>query len=286
VQSEKMSSLGQLVAGVAHEINNPINFIYANLTYLNQYQIDLFKLLKLYQQQYPNPCPEIQKEQDNIDLGFLTHDFSQILTSMKVGAERVRKIVLSLRNFSRLDESEVKFVNIHEGIESTLVMLQSQLKESNSRPAIEVIKEYGDLPLVECYAGQLNQVFMNLIVNAIDALESRTEHTQPQNVTTVAAAPLQPQDALKILIRTELLNKAVVIRIIDNGIGMTEATRQKLFDPFFTTKEVGKGTGLGLSVSYQIVTERHQGQLYCNSAVGKGAEFVVQLPIVLDMNQK
>jgi signal transduction histidine kinase/methyl-accepting chemotaxis protein len=283
VQSEKMSSLGQLVAGVAHEINNPINFIYANLTYLNQYQIDLFKLLKLYQQQYPNPCPEIQKEQDNIDLGFLTHDFSQILTSMKVGAERVRKIVLSLRNFSRLDESEVKFVNIHEGIESTLVMLQSQLKESNSRPAIEVIKEYGDLPLVECYAGQLNQVFMNLIVNAIDALESRMEHAQPQKVTTVAAAPLHPQDALKILIRTELLNEAVVIRIIDNGTGMTEATRQKLFDPFFTTKEVGKGTGLGLSVSYQIVTERHQGQLYCNSAVGKGAEFVVQLPIALQV---
>jgi signal transduction histidine kinase/HAMP domain-containing protein len=286
VQSEKMSSLGQLVAGVAHEINNPINFIYANLTYLNQYQIDLFKLLKLYQQNYPQPCTEIQVEQDNIDLNFLTHDFSQILTSMKVGAERVRKIVLSLRNFSRLDESEVKFVNIHEGIESTLVMLQSQLRESKSRPAIEVIKKYGELPLVECYAGQLNQVFMNLIVNAIDALESRAERTQAQRAATGVTVQLQTQDALKILIKTEVLNQAVLIRIIDNGIGMTEATRQKLFDPFFTTKDVGKGTGLGLSVSYQIVTERHRGQLYCNSEPGKGAEFVVQLPIALPVEQK
>jgi signal transduction histidine kinase/HAMP domain-containing protein len=286
VQSEKMSSLGQLVAGVAHEINNPINFIYANLTYLNQYQIDLFKLLKLYQQQYPQPCPEIQKEQDNIDLGFVTQDFSQILTSMKVGAERVRKIVLSLRNFSRLDESDVKFVNIHEGIESTLVMLQSQLKESNSRPTIEVIKEYSDLPLVECYAGQLNQVFMNLIVNAIDALDSRVELAKPQKITAGAAASVITPDALKIVIRTEILNpKEVVIRIRDNGIGMTETTRQKLFDPFFTTKEVGKGTGLGLSVSYQIVTEKHQGSLYCNSELSKGAEFVVQLPIALQVKK-
>jgi signal transduction histidine kinase/HAMP domain-containing protein len=286
VQSEKMSSLGQLVAGVAHEINNPINFIYANLTYLNQYQIDLFKLLKLYQQNYPKPCPEIQKEQDNIDLGFLTQDFSQILTSMKVGAERVRKIVLSLRNFSRLDESDVKLVNIHEGIESTLVMLQSQLKESTSRPAIEVIKKYGDLPLVECYAGQLNQVFMNLIVNAIDALDSRVELAQPQKVTPGVAVPVTAPDALRIVIKTEMLNqKEVVIRIQDNGLGMTETTRQKLFDPFFTTKEVGKGTGLGLSVSYQIVTEKHQGVLYCNSELNQGAEFIVQLPIVLQVKK-
>jgi signal transduction histidine kinase/HAMP domain-containing protein len=285
VQSEKMSSLGQLVAGVAHEINNPINFIYANLTYLNQYQIDLFKLLQLYQRHYPQPCPEIKSEQDSLDLAFLTKDFSQILTSMKVGAERVRKIVLSLRNFSRLDESEVKFVNIHEGIESTLVMLQSQLKESNTRPAIEVTKEYGNLPLVECYAGQLNQVFMNLLVNAIDALESRVELAKSQKVTA-GAASLQTQGALKILIKTELSGQEVVIRILDNGTGMNATTRQKLFDPFFTTKDVGKGTGLGLSVSYQIVTEKHQGQLFCNSEPGKGAEFVVQIPIALQVPKK
>jgi signal transduction histidine kinase len=278
VQSEKMSSLGQLVAGVAHEINNPINFIYANLTYLNQYQVDLFKLLQLYQQHYPQPIAEIQKEQENIDLPFLTQDFSQILTSMKIGAERVRKIVLSLRNFSRLDESEIKPVDIHEGIESALVILQSQLKESNMRPAIEIIREYGNLPLVECYAGQLNQVFMNILVNAVDSLETWAELSKLQPLTTVSAAQLKP-DGLRILIKTEAIENEVVIRIIDNGMGMTEATRHKLFDPFFTTKEVGKGTGLGLSVSYQIVTTKHRGYLTCNSELGKGAEFVVQIPI-------
>jgi signal transduction histidine kinase/HAMP domain-containing protein len=285
VQSEKMSSLGQLVAGVAHEINNPINFIYANLTYLNQYQIDLFKLLQLYQHHYPQPCAEIKAEQDHLDLAFVTKDFSQILTSMKVGAERVRKIVLSLRNFSRLDESEVKLVNIHEGIDSTLVMLQSQLKESNTRPAIEVTKEYGSLPLVECYAGQLNQVFMNLLLNAIDALESRVDRSRAQKVTAGATSP-KPSEPLKITIKTELSDQEVVIRIIDNGTGITAATRQKLFDPFFTTKDVGKGTGLGLSVSYQIVTEKHQGHLFCNSESGKGAEFVVQIPIALQVKKK
>ena len=281
-----MSSLGQLVAGIAHEINNPINFIYANLTHLNHYQASLFRLLQLYQQHYPQPDTEIQKEQDNIDLAFITQDFSQILTSMKVGTERIRKIVLSLRNFSRLDESELKPVDIHEGIESTLVILQSQLKESNTHPPIKIIKEYGKLPLIECHAGQLNQVFMNLLVNAIDALEACVTTPELQGVSTGSSVRLRTQNALKILIKTELLGSEAVIRIIDNGIGMTENTRHKLFDPFFTTKEVGKGTGLGLSVSYQIVTKKHYGQLSCNSEFGKGAEFIIQIPIAPEFRRK
>jgi len=289
VQSEKMSSLGQLVAGIAHEINNPISFIYANLTYLNQYQTDLFKLLQLYQQHYPKPDIEIQRKQDDVDLAFITKDFSKILTSMNVGTERIRKIVLSLRNFSRLDESEVKPVDIHEGIESTLVILQSQLKKSKTRSAIEVIKEYGKLPLLECYAGQLNQVLMNLLMNAIDALETCIDTSELQKVSADSAgsaSKLKTQDALKIFIRTEFLENEVVIRIIDNGSGMTENTRHRLFDPFFTTKEVGKGIGLGLSVSYQIVTEKHHGQLSCNSELGKGTEFIIQIPIAPEFHQK
>ncbi|NJR37810.1 MAG: GAF domain-containing protein [Leptolyngbyaceae cyanobacterium CSU_1_4] len=286
VQSEKMSSLGQLVAGIAHEINNPISFIYANLTYLNQYQTDLFKLLQLYQQHYPQPAAEIQKERNRIDLAFISRDFSQILASMKVGTERIRKIVLSLRNFSRLDESEVKPVDIHEGIESTLFMLQSQLKASQTHPAIKIIREYADLPLIECYAGQMNQVFMNILMNAIDALKTCVSTPDLQDLPTGSATWLKTQDTLKILIKTELVGDDVVIRIIDNGIGMTENTRHRLFDPFFTTKEVGKGTGLGLSVSYQIVTEKHHGQLSCNSEWGKGAEFVIQIPIALKSHPK
>jgi signal transduction histidine kinase/HAMP domain-containing protein len=280
VQSEKMSSLGQMVAGVAHEINNPINFIYANLSYLNQYQTELFQLLQLYQKHYPQPVAEIQQEQENIDLDFLTQDFTQILESMKVGSERIRKIVLSLRNFSRLDESDMKTVDIHEGIESTLVILQSQLKKQENRPEIEIAKHYGTLPLVECYPGQMNQVFMNLLVNAIDALEMspKAAYSQPPS-PSAGTVQVQTQSTLRIAIQTECRAGEILIRIRDNGIGMTEATRTKLFDPFFTTKEVGKGTGLGLSVSYQIVTEKHRGQLYCISELGQGAEFVIQIPI-------
>jgi signal transduction histidine kinase/HAMP domain-containing protein len=275
VQSEKMSSLGQLVAGVAHEINNPINFIYANLSYLNQYQIDLFKLLCLYQHHFPTPPAEIQAEQDTIDLNFLTQDFSQILTSMKVGADRIRKIVLSLRNFSRLDESEMKPVDLHEGIESTLVILQSQLKEQDHRPAIQIIREYGKLPLLECYAGQLNQVFMNLLVNAIDAIDAKAI----SKAKSQGSVKIKTQDDLSITIRTMHQDSHIFVRILDNGAGMSEQTQRKLFDPFFTTKDVGRGTGLGLSVSYQIVAEKHNGQLYCLSELGEGSEFVIQLPI-------
>src|SRR6476646_2681257 len=243
-----MSSLGQLVAGIAHEINNPVNFIYGNLTHAGEYIQDLTALLKLYQQQFPQPTPEIEAEVEAIDLDFLLADLPKLLASMKVGADRIQKIVSSLRNFSRMDEAEMKAVNIHEGIDSTLMILQNRLKAKAEHPEIKVIKEYGDLPLVECYAGQLNQVFMNIISNALDALEESEQvqglpHSQPQ--------PSQ------ICIRTEKLDSGWVrIRIIDNGLGISDAAKLQLFNPFFTTKPIGKGTGLGMSISYQIVTEK------------------------------
>ncbi|MBW4565159.1 MAG: amino acid permease [Mojavia pulchra JT2-VF2] len=267
VQSEKMSSLGQLVAGVAHEINNPVNFIYGNLTPANQYIQDLLKLVLLYQQHYPDPVAEIQDEAEAIDIDFLVTDLPQLLTSMKVGAERIKEIVLSLRNFSRLDEAEMKVVNIHDGIDSTLMILEHRLKDTTKYPSIAVIKEYGNLPLVECYAGQLNQVFMNILVNAIDALEE--SFINDQNINT-------PQ----IRIKTELIdNKQVIVRIADNGSGMPESVQKRLFDPFFTTKAIGKGTGLGLSISYQIITEKHRGKLHCISLLNQGTEFVIEIPL-------
>ncbi|MBL1176993.1 ATP-binding protein [Pantanalinema sp. GBBB05] len=271
IQTEKMSSLGQLVAGVAHEINNPVNFIHGNLTHANEYIQDLLGLIELYQRYYPQPHSEIQAEIAAIDLDFLTTDLSKLLRSMRIGTDRIREIVLSLRNFSRLDESEVKDVDIHEGIDSTLTILHNRLKAKAEHPEIEVIREYGQLPRVECYAGQLNQVFMNLLSNAIDALD---EWATKQPYQDLVANPA------RIYIRTEPLNQHwIVIRIADNGAGMTEAVRAKLFDPFFTTKPVGRGTGLGLSISHQIVTEKHGGKLYCQSQLGQGSEFTIELPI-------
>ncbi|MFB2967898.1 sensor histidine kinase [Aerosakkonema sp. BLCC-F183] len=274
IQTEKMSSLGQLIAGVAHEINNPINFIYGNINYAHQYCQDLLALVHLYQQHYAHPVPEIQQKLQAIELDFLIEDLAKLLTSMKLGAERIREIVLTLRNFSRLHEAEKKLVNIHEGIDSTLLILQSRLKAKPDRPPIQVIKEYGELPLVECYAGLLNQVFMNLLTNAIDAIE------QTDDSKSKAAADKPRIQNPQIRIRTEKINSTqIAISIADNGPGMTEEVRQKLFDPFFTTKPVGKGTGLGLSISYQIVVEKHGGQLNCISTPGKGAEFAIEIPI-------
>ncbi len=275
VQTEKMSSLGQLVAGVAHEINNPTNFIYANLSYVKQYTQDLLQLVALYQQHYPDPVPAIQSYITNIDLSFLQQDLPNILHSMTAGAERIQDIVLSLRNFSRKDESELKVVDIHEGIDNALMLLQNRLKAKGDGLPIRVIKEYGMLPLVECYAGHLNQVVMNILTNAIDALESQL------------IAPFDGQELLlgwqppTIHIRTGLCTDPswVIIRIGDNGPGMTAEAKEKLFDPFFTTKPIGKGTGLGLSISYQIVVEKHGGQLECISELGKGAEFLIKIPI-------
>lgn len=273
IQSEKMSGLGQLVAGVAHEINNPVSFIYGNLEYAQQYAQDLLNLLQLYQQHYPDAVPEIRTAAANIDLEFLVKDFSKLMTSMKIGAERISDLVVSLRCFSRQDQAEKKLVNIHEGIDNTLLILQHRLKPKGKTPAIQILKEYADLPLVECYAGELNQVFMNILSNAIDALEEVKLEGSSQSFNMQPATPT-------IHIRTELQdNNRVVIRIADNGPGMSEEIKQRIFDPFFTTKPVGEGTGLGLSISYQVVEKRHGGQLKCLSAAGQGTEFIVEIPL-------
>lgn len=262
IQSEKMSSLGLLVAGIAHEINNPISFIHGNLIHLSEYNQEILQLVQEYQEIYPNPPLEIQEKIEAIDLEFTIQDIAKILQSMRVGTDRVREIVLSLRTFSRLDEADMKSVDIHQGIDSTIMILEHLLKATSKRPAIEVIKEYGKLPLVKCYAGQLNQVFMNLLANAIDALEE-SRVTQPQ-----------------IHIRTEIIHQnQVSIRIADNGSGMSNTVQKKLYDPFFSTKPPGKGTGLGLSISYQIVTDKHRGILEFISTIGQGTEFFISIPL-------
>ncbi len=265
VQSEKMSSLGQLVAGVAHEINNPVSFIYGNVKYADEYIQTVLHLLTLYQQQCPDPVDELKAALVGIDLEFLATDLQKLLQSMKVGAERIREIVLSLRNFSRLDEAEMKAVDIHEGLDNTLLILKNRLKAHASHPGITVLREYGDLPLVECYAGQLNQVFMNVLSNAIDVLEDSAN--QPSE-----------QPGVIHICTTVQADHWVVVRIADNGPGMSETVQRRLFDPFFTTKPVGRGVGLGLSISYQIVVEKHGGRLKCHSIPGQGTEFVIEIP--------
>ncbi|MDJ0555167.1 MAG: PAS domain S-box protein [Microcoleaceae cyanobacterium MO_207.B10] len=277
IQTEKMSSLGQMVAGIAHEINNPINFISANVIYAEQYTQDLLSLIHLYQQNYPQQNTIIQNHIEAIELNYLTEDLPKILTSMKVGADRICDIVLSLRNFSRLDESDVKSVDIHQGIESTLLILQNKLREKPGEKAIELIKDYQPLPQVECYVSQINQVFMNILANAIDALA--TKRSKKLNSDISESLPT-------ITIQTKIISSQQVAIIIgDNGIGMTETVYNKIFDPFFTTKPVGSGTGLGLSISYQIIVDRHKGKLECNSILGQGAEFMIKIPISQKIRQ-
>ncbi|MEG5065512.1 ATP-binding protein [Microcoleus sp. B3-A4] len=260
IQTEKMSSLGQMVAGVAHEINNPVNFIHGNLEYANQYIIDLLNLLRLYQQEYPQPKEAIAEKLVEIEIDFITEDLLKLLESMKIGSERIRQIVLSLRNFSRLDEAQMKLVDIHEGIDNTLLILNSRLKQG-----IEVVKNYGELPEIDCYPAQLNQVFMNILVNAIDALEESSGNFKKGKT---------PQ----IFIQTQKLDSSqILVRICDNGPGISLAIQSKLFDPFFTTKEPGKGTGIGLAICYQIV-EKHRGKIEVISSLGGGAEFAIALP--------
>ncbi|MEG4965123.1 PAS domain-containing protein [Microcoleus sp. B6-A1] len=266
IQSEKMSSIGQMVAGVAHEINNPISFIYGNIIPAAQYARDLVKLIELYQQYYPEPVPEIAQELAEVEVDFIAGDFPKIMASMQEGANRIKQIVLSLRNFSRLDETERKVIDIHEGIESTLVILQHRLQSQPKRQEIQLIKNYGKLPKVECYPAQLNQVFMNLLVNAIDAIEESSAHCTCK--------------VHQIRIVTEVSGENQVrVRISDSGSGICPEVQSRMFDPFFTTKPIGSGTGLGLSISYQIIKDTHGGKLECHSEVGQGTEFAIELPI-------
>ncbi|MEH2421386.1 MAG: GAF domain-containing protein [Nostoc sp.] len=279
IQTERMSSLGQLVAGIAHEINNPVNFIYGNISHAHEYIKDLLYLVELYQQNYCPPTPEIHEQIYAIDLDFIRHDLPKILDSMKMGAERIRQIVLSLRNFSRLDEDGTKPVDIHEGINSTLLLLQNRLKAKPGHPEIQVIRDYGNLPPVVCHAGQMNQVFMNLLINAIDVLEEGVgSRGEDPPLCSLPPAPL-PLPMPTIHIRTLIQEDHVIISIADNGLGMTEEVRKRLFDPFFTTKPVSKGTGMGLSISYQIIVKKHCGQIQCISAPGEGAEFIIVIPL-------
>jgi len=271
VQSEKMVALGQLVAGVAHEINNPVNFIHGNLDHLEEYTEIFLEFLQLYQKYYPNPVEEIQEKAEDIDLEFIQTDAFKMIGSMKIGTTRIRQIVLSLRNFSRMDEADFKPVDIHEGIESTLMILRHRVKDKPERPEIKIIREYDKLPLIECYPGQLNQVFMNILVNAIDAVEE----------VNVQRTYEQIQDnPNRIIIRTSVLDaKWVQIAIADNGSGIPEHIQESIFNPFFTTKPVGKGTGMGMSISYKIITDKHRGKIKLYSQPGQGTEFVIQIPI-------
>lgn len=286
IQSEKMSALGQLVAGIAHEINNPVNFIYGNLLHASEYTDDLLDLIQLYREFDPHPTSIIENKINEIDFDFLIEDLPKMLASMKVGAERIRQIVLSLRNFSRIEQTEMKAVDIHDGIDSTLMILHHRLKAKPDRPAIQIVTKYGKIPPVECYAGQLNQVFMNVLSNAIDALE---EFARLRQTADIEAPPSH------IIIKTELIESEtsadlntpeknmiapfVRIKISDNGPGIPPSVRDRIFEPFFTTKEIGKGTGMGLSISHQIVVEKHGGNFICLSEPGQGTDFLIELPL-------
>ncbi|MBP0017305.1 MAG: HAMP domain-containing histidine kinase [Cyanobacteria bacterium SBLK] len=271
IHSEKMSSLGQLVAGIAHEINNPASFIHGNLIHAQTYVEDLFAFVKLYEEYYPQPVSAIEERGIAIDWEFLQQDLPKMLASMQTGSERIREIVRSLRNFSRMDESEIKLADIHEGINSTLMILQHRLNAKPGQPAIKTIRDYGELPQVECCPGALNQVFMNILNNAIDAIEEKTERLTPEEVE------LSP-GCIKIRTRT-IAEKWIQIAIADNGSGIPNEVLPHIFDPFFTTKAIGKGTGMGMSIGYRIITERHKGKLHCTSSLEKGTEFIIEIPL-------
>lgn len=267
VEQEKMSGLGQLVAGIAHEINNPVNFIAGNLAHARQYFQDLLNFIKLYQQEYPHLTPPLEESMEDLDLEFLSLDLPKLMNSMQTGAERIQAIVLGLRSFYRLDEADIKSIDLHKGIDSTLMLLRYRLKGYEKRPEIKIIKEYGDLPAVTCYANHINQVFFSLFNNAIDAIE---------------AVPIGELKTPTIWISTEQpSNSAIIIRIKDNGAGISEEAQARVFEPFFTTKPIGKGKGLGLSASYSTIVERHNGRLTYHSSSGKGTEFTIEIPVSL-----
>ncbi|MGI0486098.1 sensor histidine kinase [Pantanalinema rosaneae CENA516] len=275
LQKEKMAALGQLVAGIAHEINNPISFISGNLSPAKAYINDLLHIIELYQQEYPNPSPTLQTAIAEADLDFLVTDLEKLMGSMKTGVERIRSVILALRIFSRLDESDVKLVDLHEGIDSVLLLLEHRLN-SAEHLAIQVIKEYGVLPSVTCYASQINQVFLNILNNAIEALEAAIK----ANKFTPEASGSQTGELPTIWVKTEVTAaNTVLVRIQDNGLGIPDNLKSHLFEPFFTTKPIGQGMGLGLLTSYQIVTDKHKGHLTYESVAGQGTEFVVEIPV-------
>lgn len=274
IQSEKMLSLGEMVGGIAHEINNPVNFIHANLKYVNNYVCDLLDLLSLYQKEYPNSSSEIKNKSKAIDTDFLTEDLPNVLSSMNLGTKRIKDLVLSLRNFARLDEAQTKTVDIHEGIDNTLLMLRHRLDTTLKQFTIKIIREYGQLPKIKCYAAQINQVFLSIISNAIDALEEKF-NSQKHELESEKNI-LSPTIRIVTNISRE---NFLLIKIADNGIGISPKTQSRIFDPFFTTKPIGKGQGLGLSISYQIIANNHKGNLKYRTKPGQGTEFWVEIPI-------
>lgn len=275
IQAEKMSGLGQLVAGIAHEINNPVNFIHGNLIHVQTATEGLLSLVNLYETIFPNPTIEIQTVAEDLDLAFLRYDLPKLMRSMRSGTDRIREIVLSLRNFSRMDEAQLKAVDIHEGIESTLLILQHRLTPKFSQTQIEVVRDYGCLPLVECYPGQLNQVFMNILANAIDAIEDQ-----------MRSQPPSAQSPHRITIQTSVIDANwLQIAIANTGAVIPADIQPLIFNPFFTTKPIGKGTGMGMAISYQIIAEKHQGTIECCSSPEQATTFIIRLPIQQKLQQ-